>query len=136
NLGRGEVARSCDPASLRMVGANVARDRELLIRAAAEIRRRLLVGDLAMARRPGESIVRFDEQPRLGFLANSRANAYEMPPALEARTCQRKCQVSLGEPAVRVAMRYPVAAIPDDHRPAAVFGLGGHPFEFEVLDGM
>src|SRR5215471_14768368 len=59
-----------------------------------------------------------------------------MPPTLEPRAFKPEGQVALREPLVGIAFRKPAAAIPNDHRSAAIFTFWNVALEIEVLDRM
>ena len=47
---------------------------------------------------------------------------------------QPEFEVALGQSLVGVADRLPRAAVPDHHRPAAIFALGDHAFELAIFE--
>src|ERR1700732_2658714 len=94
----------------------------------------LLVGDFPIAYTPAEFIVRLDEQPWLGFLSGSRPHPNQVPTPFEPRAVQRKRQMPFSKPLLRIALRLPSAAVPDDHRARAIFALRNISLEIKVFD--
>src|SRR5262249_61008827 len=102
-----------------MIGAQLALRGQLFRRESAQMGGRLFIDDFRRAGWPRERVLGFDQQPGIGALALARADAHEMPAALEARTFQRELQVALVDAAVRIAAGRPGAAAPPDDAPAA-----------------
>ena len=109
---------------------------KLLVGLPADARGRLFVGDLGVAGVAGELVLRLDEQPRLGLLAAARLHPHEMPSPLDPCAVEGEFQMALGETFVGIADRGPAAAIPHDHRAAAVLALRNVALEVEILDRM
>src|ERR1700746_2061200 len=59
-----------------------------------------------------------------------------MPRAFELLAGELEVEFSLGEPLVRIALRRPRAAIPDQHGAAAVLALRDGAFEVLIVDRM
>ena len=70
------------------------------------------------------------------LLAALRAHADEMPAALELRAFQREIEPALLQPAHRVALGLPAAAVPDDHLAAAVLALRDLALEVGIVERM
>src|ERR1700731_4917359 len=83
---------------------------------------------------PAEFIVRLDEQPRLGLLFGSWPHPNQVPTPLEPRAVERKGQMPFRKPLLRIALRLPSAAVPDDHRARAIFAFRNISLEIKVFD--
>src|SRR6202047_1429259 len=83
---------------------------------------------------PAEFIVRLDEQPRLGLLSGSRPHPNQGPTTLEPRAVELNRQMPFRKPLLRIALRLPSAAVPDDHRARAIFALRNISLEIKVFD--
>src|ERR1700732_4194550 len=94
----------------------------------------LLVGDFPIAYTPAEFIVRLDEQPWLGFLSGSRPHPNQVPTPFEPAAVGPNHQMPFRKPLLRIALRLPSAAVPDDHRARAIFALLNIPTEIKVFD--
>src|SRR5260370_5063113 len=103
-----------------MIGADVAGRRQLRVGAAAEIGGGFLFGNLAIARLTGKFVIRLHKQPRLGFFPPPRPNAHQGPEAFEPRALEKKGEMSLLQPLMRIGLRLPAAPIPDDPGPATI----------------
>src|SRR5829696_5085817 len=56
-----------------------------------------------------------------------------MPMSPETIAGQGEIELALRQRLVRIAIGLPSAAVPDDHRSAAIFALGNDAFPFEVI---
>src|SRR5262249_31406646 len=70
------------------------------------------------------------------LLPGTGMDAHEVPAPPELLTLQREVELTLLQSVVWIPLRMPVAAVPDQHRAAAVFALGNGPLERVVLDRM
>src|ERR687891_960040 len=92
---------------------------------------RALVDDIA---RTGVVVGFFNEQPIvLAVRFPAIAHAHESPTAVEFFAEQLKLELALPATGDRVALRRPVTAVPDDHRPGAILACGNLPFESTVI---
>src|SRR5262249_53944675 len=117
-----------------MVLARLAPCRELFIGAAVELRRRFHPGDLSLACMPGEFIVGLDEQPRFRLFSGSRLHPNQMPTPVEPGAVERKREVPFCKPLLRIALRRPSAAIPNNHRAGTIFSLRNIALKIEIVD--
>src|SRR3984893_4932475 len=134
DVGQDELAPTRGSGPRLVVDAQLSLGRELLVGAAADARGDFLVGDLRVAGVAGELVLGLDEKPRLGLLPTPWPHTDQMPTALEPGAVEPGGQVTPPEPLVGIALGKPAAAIPDDHRSAAIFAFRNVTLEIEVLD--
>ena len=109
---------------------------DLLDRAAAHDRARLLFQYVLVAQAAGFIVLGFDEQPVLVALTRPRAHAHQMPAAAELGPIEIENEMALGVALVRIPFGSPAPAIPDHHRAAAIFAFRNGAFERVVFDRM
>jgi hypothetical protein len=107
----------------------------LLERAAARDRERLLLEHVVRAVPPRSLVIGLDQQPGLLPLLCARADAHKMPATLELLAVEREGQPTLLQSPVRIAFRMPAAAIPDHDRAGAIT-LRYRALELVVVDRM
>src|SRR4029077_3436197 len=112
----------------------IARLRDALDGASAHHRARLLLQNVGILRPARGLVLGLDQQPRLLPLARPFAHAHQMPAALELVTVEGEVETSLGKAPVRVALRKPLPAVPDQHRAAAILAFRDRAFEIVVFD--
>ena len=93
---------------------------------------RLLLHDAPVVRRARVFVRRLDEQPLIGLLARARFHPHKMPSSPQAAPLKFEVEMSFLQSLPRVAEGLPVAAVPDDHRPAAIFAFGNHTLIVEI----
>src|SRR5690606_20538881 len=76
------------------------------------------------------------QQPVLAFFARLALHSNQMPPARELLAFKLEFKMALGVALMRVMDRGPGAAIPQDHRAAAIFALGNGTLEAAIFEGM
>src|SRR5207253_10688973 len=103
--------------------------RDLFDAAARENRLRPLFEDVGLVALARGVIAPLDEQPVVAFLPGGAAHAHQMPEAVQLFALELEVEPALGEPLVRIAARHPGAAIPHQHRAAAVLALRDRPSE-------
>src|SRR6202040_3019963 len=69
-----------------------------------------------------------------GLLSGPRLHPNQVPAPFEPRAVERKHQMPFRKPLLRIALRLPSAAVPDDHRARAIFALGNFSLEIKVFD--
>ena len=109
---------------------------DVLDRAAGDHRGGLFLEDVGIGLAAGGLVAALDQQPVLPLLAALRAHADEVPAALELRALQREVEPALLQPAHRVALGLPAAAVPDDHLAAAVLALRDLALEVGIVERM
>ena len=87
-----------------MVLSDSSERRKLVVGASRKDGGQLLLGDLRLARFPGELVVALEEKPLLLLLAGPRAHAHEMPAAFQALALQRELEVAFGISLVKVPL--------------------------------
>ena len=113
---------------------------DLLNRAAAHHRTRLLVQNILVARAARVFVLGLDEQPivmtLVAGIVRPSAHAHQVPVAVQLLAVKLEVQMSLGVTLVRVVVWRPRPAIPDCDRAAAVFAGRDGAFERVVFDRM
>ena len=97
---------------------------------------RLLLHDAPGVGRARVLVRRLDEQPLFGLLARARFHPHKMPSPPQAAAMKFEVEMSFLQSLPRVADGLPVAAVPNDHRPAAVFALRDHALIVEIGERM
>ena len=110
--------------------------RDFIHRPAGDGRKRLLFQNVFIARGSLRAIVLLDEQPVIPLFSLSAMHPNEMPTAVQLLAVEPECKVTLRQAFVRIGFGLPMAAIPDHHRPAAIFSLRYRAFEFIIGDRM
>ncbi len=96
-----------------------------------------LVDDRAAAAGDRGFVALLDEQPVVGAVARPALQSHQHPVAVQLLAVQREFEHALFERLLRIALqRLPGAAIPQQHRAAAVFALRDHPLEPAVVERM
>ena len=80
------------------------------------------------------AIVLLDQQPVVTFFSMPAMHAHEVPTPVQLLAVELECEVTLGQAFMRIGFGLPMAAIPDHHRPAAIFPLRYRAFEFVIGD--
>src|SRR5262249_7540656 len=109
---------------------------DLRDRAAADHRARLFLKNIGIARAAGGLVLGLDQQPRPLLCAGPAAHTHEMPSPVQLLALSFTVQMAFLEGPARVAVRMPAAAVPDQHRAAAVLALRNGALERVVLDRM
>ena len=130
----GRFSRPFDLAGLRRPAGLLAGD--FIHHAAGLHRFRPLLEDVGGTGRSGGLVVAFDQQPVLAFLARLAGHADQMPAAVQLLAVELELEMALGIALVRIADRLPAAAIPDDHRAAAILALRDRAFEVAIFEGV
>src|SRR3984893_14911228 len=134
DVGQDELAPTRGSGPRLVVDAQLSLGRELLVGAAADARGDFLVGDFRVAGMAGGLLLGLDEKPPLRLLPPPWPHTDQMPATLEPRAVEPEGQVTLREPLVGIALGKPAAAIPDDHRSAAIFAFRNVTLETAVFD--
>ena len=88
---------------------------------------------------PGFRVAMFDQQPVRAFAVRPIVlHAHEDPAAVKAGAMKREFQVSAGERFLgrTIAFRFPISAIPELDRAAAVLSLRDRSFEIAIIERM
>ena len=118
-----------------MIFAHLTRGRELFVGAAAELRGRLLVGDFPVARTAGANAS--------SDLMSSHGSVFSPDRGRIRTRCQRplsrvpssvNARWPFRKPLLRIPLRLPSAAVPDDHRARPIFALRDIALEIKVFD--
>jgi hypothetical protein len=126
---RGSVALTAPARPHAIAGA-----RDLVEVAAGEDARRLALGDVVA---PRFRVAALDQEPvRAPAVARLPPHPHQMPAAAQLVAREPERQIALRERRVRIVERLPRAAIPHEHRAAAVLALRDHAFERGVLERM
>src|SRR5690606_4631692 len=80
--------------------------------------------------------VALDEQPVLLLLARFLRHPHKMPAAVKLLAVQFEFEVTFGIALFGVADGRPAAAVPDDHRAAAIFTFRNRSFEAAIIERM
>ena len=99
-------------------------------------RKRLLFQNVFIARGSLRAIVLLDEQPVIPLFSLPAMHPNEVPAPVQLLAVELECKVTLRQAFVRIGFGLPMAAIPDHHRPAAIFTLRDRAFEFIIRDRM
>ena len=99
-------------------------------------RKRLLFQNVLIACGSLRAIVLLDEQPVIPLFSLPAMHPNEVPAPVQLLAVELECKVTLGQAFVRIGFGLPMAAIPDHHRPAAIFTLRYRAFEFIIRDRM
>ena len=105
-------------------------------RAAADDRERLLLENIRVARAARVLVLGFDQKPRLLFFSRPAVHAHEMPAPVQLLALEAEIQMTFLVSGVRVALRIPLAAIPNHDRAGAVFSRRDCSLECIVFDRM
>ena len=97
---------------------------------------RPLLEDVDCTGRARRIIIALDQQPVLALLARLAGYADKMPAAMELLAVELELEMAFRIALVRITNRFPAAAIPDDHRAAAILALRDRALELTVLEGM
>src|SRR6185503_5015983 len=81
-------------------------------------------------------VLGFDQQPVLLAAAVAAFHAHEMPAPLELAAAELELEMTLGQLLVRVALRRPASAIPDDDAAGTILALGDATLELGVVERM
>src|SRR5690606_35086172 len=86
--------------------------------------------------RPRKLVVGLDQQPVVALFAGAARHANQMPAALQLLALKLELDMTLCKALLDVEVGFPLSAVPDNDRAAAILSLRDRAFEVAIVQRM